>query len=47
MKKEEVYKEIQEFLKKRECYNIPLNKEGLVIRRPESDYVIKVTKKKS
>jgi hypothetical protein len=46
LERKEVYKEVQDFLKKRECYNIPLSKEGLVVRRPEADYIIKITKKK-
>jgi hypothetical protein len=46
MTKEEIYKIIQEFLQKREEENILLLKEGLFVRRIESDYIIKVTKKK-
>ena len=46
MKRDEIYSIIQDFLQERECCEVPLIKEGLVIKRPEADYVVKVTKKK-
>lgn len=46
MKRDEIYLIIQELLQERECTKVPLVKEGLVVKRPEADYVIKVTKKK-
>ncbi len=47
MTKDEIYKIIQSFLEKREDQDIPLTKEGLLVRTVEKDYVIKVIKKKS
>ncbi len=46
MDKNKVYKIIQEFLQRREGQEIHLLKEGLLVRRTDSDYIIKVTKKK-
>jgi hypothetical protein len=46
MTRDQVYNIIKEFLEKRELHDIPLLKEGLLVRRPDSDYIIKVTKKK-
>lgn len=46
MKKEQLYKKIQKMLECKECQEIPLAKEGLVIRKDDSDYVVKITKKK-
>jgi hypothetical protein len=47
LKREEIYTIIKDFLEKREDKEIILTKEGLVVKRAESDYVIKVVKKKS
>jgi hypothetical protein len=44
--KQELYSIIQLFLEKRELQNIPLLKEGLLVSRPEGDFIIKVTKQK-
>lgn len=46
MEKKDVYEIIQMFLEKREEQNIPLTKEGLLLREKDKDYIIKVTKKK-
>lgn len=46
MTKDEIYKSIQLLLQETQNRYIPETKEGLLIRREEGDYIIKVTKKK-